>query len=147
MELLSAACEIPTDGVDGRCLDCGTAVRGSCRNEFESDVLFFHEANRGSELKIAGEEDWLRIAVAQRLQFAQPACEDRRDAIEGKLGMDAEKLFGLAACKLLRGEGVEAVFHFMQICRGHGKADGEGVPSETGVEAGAGFNSFEQRKA
>ena len=69
-------------------------------SEFEADMALLHDAGAGKESDAAGEEDRLWVAVAEGLETAQPAGEDRRNAVKGQLGVDLEHVFGLARRKM-----------------------------------------------
>ena len=57
-------------------------------------MTLFHDARSGSDADIAGHEDRLRIAVAERLQLAQPSGENRSDLLEWQHGVDVQDAFG-----------------------------------------------------
>jgi len=59
-------------------------------------VALFHDARGGEQAGGAGDKDGLSIAVAERFKLAQPAIEDRSDAVKGQLGMNAEQALRLA---------------------------------------------------
>ena len=66
-------------------------------------MALFHEARRRDRRALSRDEDWLGIAVAERLEFVQPAGENRRDVVERKLGVDVEHALGLAGGKAFLG--------------------------------------------
>ena len=72
-------------------------------SQFQADVALFHDARRGEQADIAGDKDGLGVAVAERLQLAQPAGEDGRNAVQRQLGMDAQQALGLAGGQMLFG--------------------------------------------
>ena len=145
-------CEIPADSAHaaastgwgwglGRVL---SQILGKFLDKFEADVALFHEAGRCGEANAARDKDGLWVAVAKRLQFAEPSDEHWGDAVEGELGVDAENVFRLAVGEMFGGVGAQAEFQLGQILGGHGKADSEGVAAKTSEEAGAAFQGIEE---
>ena len=59
-------------------------------------MALFHDARRGDEACVARHEDGFRIAVAQRLQLAQPSGEHRRDVVERQFRVDVQSALGFA---------------------------------------------------
>ena len=104
----------------------------------------FHDAGRGEQACIASEEDGLGVAVAEGLELAQPSGEDRRNAVERKLGVNAQEALGLAGGEVFGGIEAQAALELGKRRSGQGKADGEGVAAEAGEEIGAGFNGGEK---
>ena len=110
-------------------------------------MALFHDARRGEQAHVAGDEDGLGIAVAERLQLAQPAGQHGRDAVERQLGVNAQQVLGLAGGQMLFGVEAQAALELRQSRGGQGKADGEGVAAEAGEEIGAAFDGVEQVEA
>ena len=121
--------------------------RGRVLREFEREVARFHDARRGEQARVAGEEERLGIAVAEGLEFAQPSGEDRRDAVERKLGVNAQEALGLARGEVLLGIEAQAALELGQFFGGQREADGEGVAAEASEEIGAGFDGGEEHEA
>jgi len=100
---------VPADGADG----CGAGDGGvGVLGEFEAEVALLHGAGSGDEAGAAGEKDGFGIAVAEGLEFAQPADENRRDAIEGQLCVNAEEMLGLGRAEALKGVEAETALEF-----------------------------------
>ncbi len=106
-----------------------------------------HDARRSEQARGAGDEDWLGIAVAKRLEFAQPAGENGSDAVEWQLGVNAEKALRLACGEMLRGVEAQAALELGKLFSRKSKADGESVAAESSKEIGAGFEGGEEREA
>ena len=62
-----------------------------------------HDARRFEEARVAGEEERLGIAVAERLELFEPSGEHRRDAVERQLRVNAQQALGLARGQVLLG--------------------------------------------
>ena len=106
-----------------------------------------HDARRFEQARVAGEEERLGVAVAERLEFLEPSGEHRRDAVERQLGVNAQKALGLARGEVLLGISAQAALQFGKFFRGKREAHGEGVAAEAGEEVGAGFDGGEQRES
>src|SRR6266568_8220712 len=113
----------------------------------EPKMALFHHARCGYEACIPSDKDRLRVAVAQRFQFAQPSCKHRRDAVQRKLSMNAQKTFGLSAGKTLFSTKAQASLQFWDCrcrqCKSHRKS----VASKSRKKIGAGLNRIEQLKS
>ena len=64
--------------------------------QFQAKMAFFHDAWRGDDAGIARDEDGFGIAVAQRLELAQPASEHGVMRSQRQLSVDVQEAFGLA---------------------------------------------------
>ncbi len=128
-------------GVAGGWRGCGA---DTLLRELETEVAILHDARRSEQARVAGDEDGLGIAVAERFELAQPSGEHGRDAIEGQLSVNAQEALGLARGKVLVGVEAQAALELGQRRGGQGEADGEGVAAEASEEIGAGFDGGEK---
>ena len=115
--------------------------------QFETEVLRLHDARRSEQARGAGDEDGLGIAVAERLELAQPSGEDGSDAVERQLGVNAQEALRLARGEMFGGVEAQAALELGKLFGGQREADGEGVAAEAGEEIGAGFDGGEEREA
>ena len=107
-------------------------------------MALFHDAGRRDEPGPAGDEDRLGVAVAERLELAQPSGQHGRDAVERQLGVNAQQVLRLARGQVLFGVEAEAALELGQRIGGQGKADGKGVAAEAREEIGAAFDGVQQ---
>ena len=126
--------------------DCAGEVDASWR-EFQAEVTLFHEAGRCDEAHSAGDEHGLGVAVAKWFELAEPTGEDRSDAVEGQLGVNAEDALGLACGEMLFRIQAQAALELGDGVGGHCESDGEGVAAEAGEEIGAAFDGIEKLEA
>ena len=56
----------------------------------------FHDAGRSQQARAAGDKHGLRVAVSQRLELLEPSGQNRRDAVERQLRVNAQQPFGQA---------------------------------------------------
>ncbi len=126
---------VPAYGLDsgGSC-----AGRGWWACKFQADVALLHHAGFAEQAQAACHEDRFGIAMAERLDAAEPAGEDRRDAFEWQLGVNPENVLGLAGCEFFCRVGDEATAKLGQALGGQREARGECVAAETGEKTGAG---------
>ena len=115
--------------------------------QLQAEVTLFHEAGRCDEAHAAGDEDGLGVAVAKWLELAEPTGEDRSDAVEGQLGVNAEDSFGLACGEMLFRIQAQAALELRDGVGGHGESDGEGVATEAGEEICTAFDGIEKLEA
>ena len=115
--------------------------------KLKADVAFFHDARGGDQAHAASDEDGFGVAVAERLELAQPSGEHGRDAVQRQFGVNAEKTLGLARGQVFVGVEAQAALELGQRGGGQGKADGEGVAAEAGEEIGAALDGVEQVEA
>ena len=83
-------------GAESHLRGAGWVASGQGLGQVQADVAVFHEAERGQQARVARDKDGLGVAVAQRLQLAQPAGQHGRDAVQRQLGVDAQQALGLA---------------------------------------------------
>ena len=172
VELRGALAEVPADGADG-CdgrggdgqaggevvrgwrrprggrtdIVGGGDLRGGDLHKFEAQVVRFHDATRGNEARVAGDEDGLRVSMAEWLELAQPSGENWRDAVEGQLGVDVQETLGLSRSEMDARVSAQTELEIGKFFSGQCEADGESVAAEAGEEVGAGFNGGEEREA
>ncbi len=146
-ERLGARRHIPADGADGAAGAGCIVARARFLREFETEVALFHDARRRKQANAARDEDRLRVAVAERLELAQPAGENGRDVVERQLGVNVEQALGLARGEVFLGTEAEAALEFRQSGGGQGEADGEGVAAEAREEIGAALDGGEQMES
>ena len=164
-ELHGALGEVPADGADGADGRGGSgqrmkrggagpddAGRDACSGqgvlrEFQAEVLRLHDARRGEQARGASDEDGLGVAVAEGLELAQPSGENGRDAVERKLGVNAQETLGLARGEVHVGVVAQAALEVGKFFGGKREADGEGVAAEASEEVGAGLDGSEEREA
>ena len=61
---------------------------------------------------IASDKDWLRIAMAEGFELAQPAGENGSDSVERQFCMNAKETLRLARGQTLFGAEIEASLEF-----------------------------------
>ena len=110
-------------------------------------MLRFHDARRGEQAGGAGDEERLGVAVAERFELTQPTGENGRDAVERKLGVNAQEALGLARGEVQAGVVAQATLEVGKFLGGEGEADGEGMAAEASEEVGAGLDGGEEREA
>ena len=139
--------QVPADGAQAAAgAGQGARLDGILR-QFQPDVVLFHPPRRAQQAHPAGDEDRFGVAAAEGLEFPQPAGEHRRDAVQRKLGVDAEQVFGLTAGQVFAGVGAEAAFQLRQFVGGQGETHREGVAAEAREQLRAAFDGVEQLKA
>ena len=135
-------------GKDGRLRPALCCLLGRCLlRQFKANMALFHDARGGEQASIPGDKNGLGVAVAERLELAQPAGQHRRDAIERQFSMNAQQPLRRAAGQVRVSVNIEAALEFRQCAGGQRKADGEGVATKSREEIGAAFNGVEQLKS
>ena len=85
--------------------------------------------------------------MAEGLELAQPSGENGSDAVERKLGVNAQETRGLARREVRVGVVAQAALEVGKFFGGKRKADSEGMAAEASEEVGAGLDGSEKREA